>query len=248
MPMTPLRRLAVAARLVPARLRRDTSAVALTEFAFALPILLTIGMFGVEESNIALTNLRVSQYALALADNASRVGVASSSASTVQQLREVDINDVLQGTRLQGTNIKLTIYGRVTLSSLENVQQLKYDTTAPVQRIHWQRCIGLKAGTGYDSTYGAAPATAGTDDTSANAGPAVPTGMGDANAKVTAPAGSAVMFVEINYDYQPLFTNLLGTRKIHYIASFIVRDNRDFSQVYNPVTAAPVSNCSLHAA
>lgn len=237
--MTLLRRCLAGAR----RLSRDTSAVALTEFAFSVPILLTIGMFGVEESNIALTNLRVSQYALALADNASRVGVAGSNASTVQQLREVDINDVLQGTRLQGANIKLTTYGRVTLSSLENVQQ-SYDT-APVQRIHWQRCIGLKSGAGYDSTYGTAPVTAGSDATSAKAGTTT-AGMGDAGATVSAPSGSAVMFVEINYDYQPLFTSLLGTRKLHYIASFIVRDNRDWSRVYNPVTAAPISSCDLH--
>ncbi len=219
------------ARRLSARLRRDTSALALTEFAFALPILLTIGMFGVEESNIALTNLRVSQYALALADNASRVGVASSSASTVQQLREVDINDVLQGTRLQGANIKLTTYGRVTLSSLER-------NSSGGQWIHWQRCIGLKTGTGYDSTYGVAGAGA--------TGTAL-VGMGDSGSEVKAPASSGVMFVEINYDYQPLFTNLLGTRKLHYIASFIVRDNRDFTQVYNPSPAATASSCSLHA-
>ncbi len=35
--------------------------------------------------------------------------------------------------------------GRIIVSSLENVQQ-SYDTQ-PVQRIHWQRCIGLRGST-----------------------------------------------------------------------------------------------------
>ena len=142
--MTAVRRPFAALCRSLARLRRDTSAVALTEFAFALPILLTIGMFGVEESNIALTHLRVSQYALTLADNASRVGV---SGLTTQQLREIDINDVLTGTRQQGARINLTTYGRITLSSLET-------NSSGGQWIHWQRCIGLRSGAGYDSTYG----------------------------------------------------------------------------------------------
>ncbi|NWO96523.1 hypothetical protein, partial [Escherichia coli] len=82
-----------------------------------------------------------------LADNASRVGLFSG--QTTIQLREADINDVLQQTRLHGSAIDLTTKGRVTLSSLENVKQ-SYDTAA-TQRIHWQRCIGTLSGTSYDS-------------------------------------------------------------------------------------------------
>lgn len=219
------------------RLWRNRSGVALIEFAFSLPIVLGIGMYGVETANLALTNLRISQIALSLADNASRVGTMST-LNTVQ-LREVDLNDVFQATRLQGAGIKLTTFGRVILSSLEN--------PSGTQNIHWQRCIGLMRGTGYDSSYGTTTTSAGTDATTGNAGTAAPNGMGDAGEMVIAPSGSGVMFVEINYLYQPVVGSwLFGTPRIHYIASFIVRDNRDFSQLYNPAPTAARATCNLY--
>lgn len=225
------------------RLRSDTNGLALLEFALSLPIVLAMGAYGIEISNLALAHLRVSQYALDLADNASRVGALSS--LSVEQLRESDMNDVFQATRLEGAGMKLTTYGRITVSSLENVQQ-SYDT-APVQRIHWQRCIGQKSGTGYDSTYGTTSTTAGTDATSANAGTTQTAGMGDAGSQVIAPAGAGLIFVEINYDYQGLFGTLFVPKtKIHYIASFIVRDKRDFSQIFNPSPTASRSTCNLY--
>ena len=233
-----------ASRATAAALRRDTGAVALLEFAFSLPIVLGIGAYGVEVSNMALINLRISQIALNLADNSSRVGTTSG--LSTQQLREVDVNDVLQAARYQGSGINLTTYGRITLSSLENVQQ-SYDS-APVQRIHWQRCIGLKSGTNYDSTYGTTSTSAGTTATSANAGTTASTGMGDTGSKVTAPSGSGLMFVEINYLYQPLFSSwLISNARIHYIASFIVRDQRDFSMIYNPSPTATRSTCDKYS-
>ena len=228
------------------RLRRDHSGLALMEFAFSLPIILGLGMYSVETANLALTNMRISQIALNLADNASRVGVTST--LSTQQLREVDINDVLQAARYQGKSINLTTQGRIVLSSLENVQQT-YDS-APVQRIHWQRCLGTQSGTGYDSSYGTTTSTAGTDATSGNAGTTSATGMGDAGAKVTAPSGSGLMFVEINYSYKPVVAGwlLTGNQRIHYIASFIVRDNRDFAKLYNPSPTSTASTCNLYAA
>ena len=48
------------------------------------------------------------------------------------------------------------------------------------------------------------------------------------------------MFVEIDYDYMPVVvTRSLpsGATKLHCIASFIVRDGRDFSQIFNPAMA-----------
>jgi Flp pilus assembly protein TadG len=63
-------------RAFASRLRSDTSGLALTEFAFAMPILLSMGMLGIEVSNLALTHMKVSQAALNLADNISRVGEA----------------------------------------------------------------------------------------------------------------------------------------------------------------------------
>jgi Flp pilus assembly protein TadG len=228
-------------------LARDTSGLALVEFAFTLPIIIAMGGWGVELSYFALCNLRVSQYAMNLADNSSRVGVAA--AGGVTQLREADINDVLQGTRKESAVLNLTTNGRVTLSSLIKVRQSYDNATAPrIQRIHWQRCIGVMAGTGYDSTYGTTTASAGSTNTLANAGTPAPTGMGPVGRKVEAFQDSGVMFVEINYRYRPLFGSLfIRPQIIHYAQSYVVRDNRDFTRVYNdPTTPAPVSSCDKY--
>lgn len=236
------------------RLGRDRSGLALLEFAFTLPIVLALGLYGVETANLALCNLRISQIALNLADNASRVGTTP---LALQQLREVDMNDILQAARYQGSGISLTTRGRVIISSLENVKRTYPDGTsdsAPVQRIHWQRCVGQRGGIAadavYNSSYGTAPVAAGTDATQSNAGTPTPSGMGDTGAMVNAPPGAGVIFVEVNYNYKPLISNyLVGTStRLHYVGSFIVRDNRDFSQIYNPTTtpATPRATCDKY--
>ena len=234
------------------RLRTDRGGVAMIEFALSAPIVLAIGCYGTELANLALVNMRISQIALNLADNASRVGAYSG--LTTQQLREVDINDILQAARYQGNSIGLTTNGRITLSSLENVAQ-SYDTAnngAPVQRIHWQRCIGAKNGTGYDSQFKAnVSVTAGSDATQANKGYALPGGIVDnGSAAISPPGGSGLMYVEINYLTKPLFgTWLVPPQRIHYTASFIVRDKRDYSQIY-PTATPPktLSTCDLYSA
>ena len=231
-------------------LARDRSGVAMLEFAFSLPLVLGAGMYGAETANLALVNMRISQIALNLADDASRVGVTP---LATEQLREIDMNDVLQAARYQGSALNLTTNGRIIVSSLENVQQ-NYDAS-PVQRIHWQRCLGLKgqaaSDAAYNSSYGTTAPTAGIDNTQANAGTPQPLGMGDVGSPVSAPGGSGVVFVEINYNYKPLISNYLvgTTSRIHYIASFIVRDNRDFSQIYNPVVSPPTprSTCDKYS-
>lgn len=233
MPMRPLLR----------HLARDRSGASLIEFALALPIVFYMGGAGIEYTNMARVHLQISQIALDLADNASRVGLSSNLAAT--QIRETDMNDVLAGARLQGNGLGLTTNGRITISSLEMVQQ-SYDT-APVQRIHWQRCVGLKSGTGFASSYGTTSTTAGTDATLANAGTTMSTGMGDTGYKVNAPTGAGVMFVEVNYTYQPFFGTMFVTNKVmHYTASFVVRDLRDYAQIYNPSPAATRMTCDKY--
>ncbi|WP_430634705.1 hypothetical protein [Sphingomonas hankookensis] len=119
--------------------------------------------------------------------------------------------------------MQLTTNGRVTISSLEMKDGEQW--------IHWQRCVGLKRGAGYDSTFGAEGA-GGTSGTPFH-------GMGE-GMRVKSPANSGVIFVEINYDYIPLISNyFVGTRKLQQVASFIVRDNREFgSGITNPAPAA----------
>ncbi|MEH3039501.1 MAG: pilus assembly protein [Sphingomonas paucimobilis] len=193
-------------------LRRDRRGVALMEFALSLPVVLPIGLYAVELSNFGVQQLRLSQATLTLSDNISRVGVDTNMAT--QQLREVDVNEVIDGLRRQTTNLALTTNGRVTISSLEKKNGAQW--------IHWQRCVGLKRGAGYDSSFGR------TDDGGA-AGSSF-RGMGNPAEPVTAPDGAAVIFVEINYDYQPLISPyFLGTRKLQQTASYIVRDNRELA-------------------
>lgn len=222
-------------------LARDRRGLALMEFALGLPLVLAMGLYGVEIANLAMANLRISQIALNLADNASRVGLLQSNNST--QLREIDMNDALTAARLQGASWDLTTRGRIIVSSLEE--------SNGSQIIHWQRCLGTQKGTDFDSHYGNTTPTDGTDTSSANDGTVVTGGMGPTGDKVTAPPGSGVMFVEINYQYKPVVSELWlpgGTARLHYIASFVVRDRRIFTQIYNPQPAATRYTCDRYTA
>lgn len=214
-------------------LRRETSGVALIEFAIAFPTVLALGMYGIDSANLALTSLKLNQVALNLADNASRVGSMSTMAK--QQMRIADVDDIFQAAKSQGAGIKLETNGKIVLSSLEK-------DSSGVQRLHWQRCFGNKVGTAYDSHYGKVKNTDGdaeaTSTGTANIGVAAPSGMGDVSSKVTAPSNdSGVMFVEVNYHYTPMFSWLSSPADLRYVASFIVRDKRDFSALLGADTS-----------
>lgn len=212
------------------RLLRNRSGVALTEFALGAPFLLTAGLWGTEIANYALVNIKISQLAEHIADNASRIG----NTSTLQnrKIYESDINDLLIGANIQGgPKIDLFEHGRVFISSLEIWDQSVHGNgggghSDGVQFIHWQRCLGAKLA---KSSYGTQNA-------------AQPKGMGPDGNEVFAEPGSAVIFVEINYDYQPLVSaKFLGDLAIHSIASFVVRDSRDNSGLMQRNAAAPDS-------
>jgi len=228
------------------RFYHDRTGLALIEFALSAPIMLLVGCSGVELANLAMVHMRVSQIALNLADNASRVGAYSNLAT--QQLREVDVNDILQAARYQGAGIDLGANGRITLSSLENVAQ-SYDTQ-PVQRIHWQRCIGTQGGASFDGQFKTKVSTTAGSTASVNdKGYDLPLGISDnGSPPIMAPGGAGVMYVEVNYRTTPLFgTWFAPTQTIHYIASFVVRDRRDYSQIYNPTPTSSPSTCNLYA-
>ncbi|MGN7159590.1 TadE family protein [Sphingomonas sp. SAFR-052] len=220
--------------------------MALLEFALGLPLVLAVGLYAVETANLALTNMRVHQIAQNLADNASRVGDMNS--DSIKQLREIDINDVLTATRLQGERIDLTTRGRVTISSLEQGWK-------GVQYLHWQRCIGLMRGPDYDSSYDRTYGTMDRDDGIGtnwwNGGVNMPNGMGDQDPKVQSPVGSGVMYIEVNYEYRPIVGTAWlpgGSARIHATAAFVIRDRRNFDQIYNPEPAAPRYYCDAYSA
>ena len=208
-------------------LLRHRSGVAMTEFALGAPFLLTAGLWGAEEANYALVNMKVSQLAVHLADNASRVG----DTSTLQNRKvyEDDINEVVVGAQVQATKMGLYDNGRVIISSVE------VNEASGKQYIHWQRCRGAK---NVNSTYGLEGADLGS------------AGIGPAGQEVFAQPDDAVIFVEINYTYQPLVSGkFLGSLDISSIASFTVRDNRDLTQLYqrDPSNPDPVQNCNVHS-
>lgn len=191
-------------RTLAARLRRDTSGLALLEFAFSLPIFLTMSLTGAELTNYIITRMRVSQISLQVADNAARIG--SGSQLEAKKITEADINDLLTGAGLQSGELNLLTQGRVIVSSLE-----PDPSNAGKYTIRWQRCGGLKAP---DSRFG-------------KAGDKNLTGMGPAP-KITAPADGVTMFVEVYYEYKPLIkTSLSPSTTMDEIASMMVRDRRD---------------------
>ena len=186
----------------------------MVEFALVLPVLLTLGLFGTEVARLATTKMKVSQIALSLADNASRLGQTDNSTVT-PTVSETDVDAVISGALRQGLGIDFEANGRVILSSLE------YDEDEDKQYIHWQRCQG---DLDRDSNYG--------NDTDMNGinGPEI-IGMGKGTTKITAQEGSAVMYVEVFYQYQPLFENSFGSgvREFREEAAFVIRDDRNLT-------------------
>ncbi|MDC0886393.1 pilus assembly protein [Altererythrobacter sp.] len=204
---------------------RETSGVALTEFALMAPVVLTAGLYGLEAANLAITHMKVSQAAMQIADNATRIG--ETSVLDDRKIYEDEIIDIFVGSDLQfGQALDLFEHGRVILSSQEVDPD---DSTDTQQYIHWQRCKGER---NYDSAYGVEGT--GKGDLSFK-------GMGPPGEEILALPGDAVMFVEIQYEYQPLVTDaFIGTRVITVESSFNVRGDRDLSQIYQKDPSNPV--------
>ena len=202
----------------------------MTEFALAAPLMMTAGLYGLEMTNLAITHMRISQAAMHIADNASRIG--DTSTITNRKIYEADINDLLLGADHQaGESINIYEYGRVIVSSLETDPD---DPDGTQQWIHWQRCKGKK---NHTSSYG---------DEGAGKGDPSFTGMGPAGTEVIALEGEAVIFVEVVYDYRHIVTDaFISNDTISAISSFTVRDDRDLSQIYQADPTAPdqASDC-----
>lgn len=213
------------------RLRDDRSGLALLEFAFSLPIVLTMSLTGAELTNYITTRMRVSQVALQLADNAARIG--SGTVLQTKKITETDINDLLTGAGLQAGELNLYGRGRVIVSDLE-----ADPSNSGKYKIMWQRCSGTR--TAWTSSYGKVGDTSGSDRGNNL------TGMGPTGRQITSPPGGATMFVEVRYEYRPIVNTSLTRQwtgaELKEFASMMVRDNRDLSQIYNTANA-PVARC-----
>jgi Flp pilus assembly protein TadG len=204
----PLLMTALALRRFLTRLRRNDRGLALIEFAFSLPVLVVLCMAGLEAANLALAHLRLSQIAMMVADNAARVRTS---------IDEADVNELMTGAELSSDSLKLKANGRIILSDLE---PNGLTGSNEGQYIRWQRCWGNGV---FTSSYGV------TNDGKTDG--SMKDGMGPgttATTKVKAASGTAVMFVEVAYNYQPLVSSaIFGTKVIRYSSAFNVRERTD---------------------
>lgn len=212
-------------RRLARQLGRNASGVAMVEFAFAAPLVLGMGMLGTDTAYLVITHMQVSQIAMQVADNASRVG--EQDVLTARKVYESDINETFVGAEKLGENIGIFRQGRVIISSLQR-------NADGGQWIKWQRCRGAK---NYDSTYGVQGEGA--------TGTGFP-GMGRPGSYITASNGTAVMFVEVAYDFRSITPmNIFNNQQIVYTAAFNVRDNRDLNSLYS---GGNVASCSTYSA
>lgn len=199
--------------------------VALVEFAISLPLLLILLLGGVELTNQVVVRKQLSQIAMMVADNASRIG--DDSVLGAKPINEREINDLLLGAEIEGGNLDLARNGRIILSSIER-------NADGGQWVHWQRCFGLKAD--FQPTHEEGKGANGTSFAGLSAG----------GVNLAAPAGDAIMYVELAYDYTPIVPidfALGGPSEFRSNAAMNVRDKRDLSGV-QPYPGAPASTCS----
>ena len=206
-----------------ARAGLDSAGASAVELGLALPFLMGLSLTGAEVVSLAITHVKLNQLAITVADNASRAKQAQ--VNGAPQFREVDANEVFQAAKLQAEDLDIPNRGRVILSSLQT-------NGAGGQWIAWQRCWGK---TTWPSRYG--PQGTGASGTSFQ-------GMGYTTTKMTADTGTAIMFVEVAYDYKPFFLgSILSPKVIRKEAALYVRDDRDLTRIFNPTPAAPVASC-----
>jgi hypothetical protein len=180
-----------------ATLRGCSSGLALTEFAVSLPVLLTLGLFGLETAHLAMAHLRISNIAMMTADNAARVR---------DRIDEGDVIELFTGAKSTGDNLEFAQNGRIVLSSLE------LNPAGNGQWIRWQRCDGARQ---YTSQYGAE----GRGQNDASLQSVAWTGN-----QIAAQANTAVMVVEVSYIYQPIIPGtFLDGQEIRYVSAFNVR-------------------------
>ncbi|WBO21253.1 TadE/TadG family type IV pilus assembly protein [Sphingomonas abietis] len=202
---------------------RDHHAVALIEFALVLPLLVLLGLTGAEYANFITTKMRISQIALMVADNGSRMGSDQNGSTAVS---ETDIQDTFTGAQIQSAALDMKTNGRIILSQLEPVAS---PNTTGKYKITWQRCYGAQT---HASLYGVQGAT--------NL-----VGIGPVNQQVTAADYNATMFVEVYYAYKPLISaKLIPRLLLDETASMAVRDSRLLGTPVDPSNVGTGTACS----
>ena len=208
------------------------SGLALTEFAFSLPILLALSLYGFETANLAIAHLRVSNIATITADSAARVR---------DSIDEANVVELMTGAKMTGNSIRFAENGRIFLTDIER-------HTDGRQWIRWQRCDGaLNVASSYGPDFrpkraNGAVIADGTEiyqsnrttlsDASQRSDPTYSTltAVGPAGRQISAASGTAVMVVEVVYNYQPIVSErLFGPIQIRYESAYSVRQRSDQS-------------------
>ena len=173
-------------RMFLLRLWREERGLAFVEFAVTAPVLLFMILGGLELVNYARAHLRVNQIAMTVADNAGRV---------VTGIDEANVYEVFAGANVIGEPLDFEAHGRIVLSSL---QDNGMGGVNGGQMINWQRCWGdldVAPAYGVEGT--------GRDDDE------LEEGMGRGENRIFSSPDTAVMVVEVTYDYQPLISTTL---------------------------------------
>jgi hypothetical protein len=198
---------------------RAERGAAYVEFALAFPLLLTIVSAGIEVTNLAVVHVKLNHIAETAADNAARVRT---------QIDEGDIAEIFNGVGMVENSINFSTKGRVVLSS---VQDNGLTGTNHGQWIRWQRCYG---------SYSVAPSY-GTQGAGQTDG-ALANGVGVAGRRIAAAPGTAVLFAEVSYQYDPMiFKGFVASRVLRYESAFNVRERTNFG--ITNVKALPVKSC-----
>jgi hypothetical protein len=238
--------LAARRKRVLRELKNCRSGLALTEFAFSLPILLALSLYGFETANLAIAHLRVSNIATLTADNAARVR---------DSIDEANIIEMMTGAKMTGSSIRFAQNGRIILTDFER-------HTNGRQWIRWQRCDGaLDVSSNYGRPKNASNGdivngteylqsdriTRSTAAQRSDPSYATLTDVGPAGRQISAASGTAVMLVEVVYHYQPIVSeSLFGPIQIRYESAFNVRQRNDHD-LRNAARVAPRSCNTLQA-
>jgi len=211
----------------------DNKAVAFVEFAFIAPLFLVVGIVGLETIHFAAIHQTLNQTAALVADSASRTRTA---------VDESDINDIFFGAETSSSSADIGENGRVILSMLTHNNETG---SREGNWIRWQRCYGeLGSGEGLQSSFGVEGD--GENDSSLAAG------IGEPSNRIAATVESPINFVEIIYDYTPIFDipltrSIISGQRLRFTAAYTVRERSD--QAITNVTSIGTSDrwtCNLY--
>lgn len=206
-------------------LARDESGNSLIEFAFMLPIFMSISLAGAETINLVQTHMRVSQIAHVTADNVARIR---------ERIDVADINDVFFGVNQVGGTIQPLTNGRIAISLIEKNLATPANLTDDV--ILWQRCKGLKT----------LPTNLGVEGTVLASGIGLP-----GKPQASAATGNPIVFVEVYYEYKPFLDwvkPMFGeTMPIRYTSAYTIRD-RQLNTLQNAqgLSGSSLSTCNYY--